>query len=463
MGSKKSIILIVVCCVFINILSAFMIVMCFLPIFELKGEKEIYLNINSSYTDAGVLAKFQGKNIADEVEIQNNVDVTKPGRYEIVYKLKKGLTNKSLTRKVIVQDLEKPTIELEGETDIYLAKCEEYQEAGYKAYDNVDGDLTAKVVVTNQDDKIIYEVSDTAQNKFTIERNIIHEDKVAPEITLNEGDTISIIQNSKFVDPGYKAIDNCDVDYTKDVVVTGSVDTSKLGSYKLTYTVKDESGNEAQKERVVKVIKKLKGVIYLTFDDGPGGYTDDILAILAQNNIKATFFVTNQFPKYQGMIKKEDEAGHTVAVHTYSHSWNVYNSVDAYLNDFNKINNIIYEQTGHYAKYFRFPGGSSNTVSKKHSVGIMTKLASLMTEKGYTYFDWNVDSGDTHKNNTPTYIINNIKKYVNGNGNYIILMHDIKKNTLSALPSVINYLKGRGYTFRAIDENTPVKHFKIAN
>ena len=312
MGSKKSIILIVVCCVFINILSAFMIVMCFLPTFELKGEKEIYLNINSSYNDAGVLAKFQGKDIANEVEVQNNVDVTKPGQYEIVYKLKKGLTNKSLTRKVIVKDLEDPTIELVGDTDIYLAKCEEYQEIGYKAYDNVDGDLTNKVVVTNQDDKIIYEVNDTAQNKFTIERNIIHEDKVAPEITLNEGSTISIIQNSKFVDPGYKAIDNCDVDYTKDVVVTGSVDTSQLGSYKLTYTVKDESGNEAQEERIVKVIKKLNGVIYLTFDDGPGGYTDAILAILAQNNIKATFFVTNQFSKYQGLIKKEYEAGHTV-------------------------------------------------------------------------------------------------------------------------------------------------------
>lgn len=463
MSSRKEIIICVIVCILINVFNAIIIATYFIPTLKIKGNNEVYVNLNSDYNDEGVIATYHGKNVSNEVITQGKVDVTKIGTYELTYTLKKGLGEKQVKRKIIVQDIGAPIIELKGEKTIHKAACEKYKEEGYTALDKEEGDLTEKVVVKEENDKIIYTVQDKSGNKAEVERKIVNEDKTAPTITLTGGNSYSVTQDSKYTDPGYKAIDNCDVDYTKDVKVSGSVDTTKLGNYKITYTVKDKAGNEAKVVRTVKVIKKLDGIIYLTFDDGPGGYTDDILAILAKNNIKATFFVTNQFPKYQSMIKKEYEAGHTVAVHTYSHSWSIYNSVDAYLEDFNKINNIIYEQTGQYAKYFRFPGGSSNTVSKKHSTGIMTKLANVMTENGYIYFDWNVDSGDTHKNNTPTYIINNIKKYVNGNGSYIILMHDIKKNTLAALPSVISYLKGRGYKFKAIDENTPIKHFKIAN
>lgn len=463
MSSKKSIILIVSCFVLINIVNAILLATYFVPSIKIKGDDLVYVNLNSTYVDEGVTATYQFKDVNSEVQKEGTVDVTKEGTYEITYKIKKGISEKKVTRKVVVRDVGAPTIDLVGDTTVHKPACEKYKEAGYKATDKEEGDLTDKVQVEEDNDKIIYTVSDSAGNEARVERNFVDEDKDAPVLTLMGEANYSIVQNGKFSEPGYKAIDNCDVDLTKDVKVTGSVDTSKLGTYTIKYTVKDKAGNETQKVRTVKVIEKLNGVIYLTFDDGPGAYTDEILSILKQNDINATFFVTNQFPKYQSMIKKEYEEGHTVAIHTYSHSWNIYNSVDAYLNDFDKINQIVYEQTGSYAKYFRFPGGSSNTVSKKHSVGIMTKLASVMTEKGYTYYDWNVDCGDTHKNNTPTYIVNNIKKYVTGNGNYIILMHDIKKNTLSALPSVISYLKGRGYTFKAIDENTPVKHFRIAN
>ena len=127
------------------------------------------------------------------------------------------------------------------------------------------------------------------------------------------------------------------------------------------------------------------------------------------------------------------------------------------------MNEIVKEQTGSYAKYFRFPGGSSNTVSRKHQLGIMTSLANLMQSKGYIYYDWDVDCGDTHSNNTVDYIINSVKTYTRKGRNNIILMHDIKKNTMEALPSIISYLKNQGFEFAAIDENTPVKHFRIAN
>ena len=93
----------------------------------------------------------------------------------------------------------------------------------------------------------------------------------------------------------------------------------------------------------------------------------------------------------------------------------------------------------------------------------MTTLSSLMKEKGYTYFDWTFDSCDTCKNNSEEDILKMVKKYLTGNGNYIILMHDIKKNTKLVLPKVIEYAKNKGYIFKQIDETTPVKQFTPLN
>ena len=205
-------------------------------------------------------------------------------------------------------------------------------------------------------------------------------------------------------------------------------------------------------------------VIYLTFDDGPGKYTEQILEVLSKYDVKATFFVTNQFPNYQHLISEEYKQGHTIGIHTYSHKWSIYSDVETYLDDFNKINEIIRNQTGVESKIFRFPGGSSNTISKNYNKGIMTSLSQLMTEKGYIYFDWNIDSGDTaKKRNSKEDIIKNIKKNLNGDGAYIILTHDIRKNTLEALPEIIETAKTFGYEFAAISESTRAPHFEVSN
>ncbi len=460
---KRNIIILIVVLALINI--NYLLVFCFLsPSLKLNGEKELTINVNSEYTDAGVQAKYLGKDVSNDVVLTGEVNSSLEGEYILTYKLNKGIMKKEIKRKVIVKDMEAPTIELIGEQEISVCPNKEYIEEGYTATDNIAGDITDKVEIIKTTDKIIYKVKDASGNETTKERNITYVDNEAPIITLKGGNSYTIYLNEQYNEPGYTAMDNCDEDLTNQVIINGNVDNTKVGKYNLNYEVSDSKGNKASMTREVYVKEKLKGgIVYLTFDDGPGQYTADILNILAQNDIKATFFVTNQFPKYQDMIKKEYEAGHTVAVHTYTHNWNIYDSVDNYLNDFNKMNEIVYQQTGTYSKYFRFPGGSSNTVSRKHKVGVMTDLANVMTSKGYTYFDWNVDCGDTHKDNTVNYIINNIKKYVTGEGSYIILMHDIKKNTLLALPSIISYLKNNNYTFRAIDDFTPVKHFKIAN
>ena len=107
-------------------------------------------------------------------------------------------------------------------------------------------------------------------------------------------------------------------------------------------------------------------VMYLTFDDGPSQNTEKILDILDKYQIKATFFVTAEHPSYLDMIQEAHARGHMIGVHTYSHNYEeIYQSSDAYFNDLEKMNDIIESQIGHRVKIMRFPGGSSNTISKK--------------------------------------------------------------------------------------------------
>ena len=175
-------------------------------------------------------------------------------------------------------------------------------------------------------------------------------------------------------------------------------------------------------------------LIAITFDDGPSKYTSELLKTLDKYGVKATFFVTNQFSYYKSLIKTEYERGHTIAVHTYSHNYKkIYQSVDNYMNDFNNINQIIFEQTGSYSKIFRFPGGSSNTISRS-TKGIMTELANKFNEMGYKYFDWNVDSMDTTEKD-PKKIAQNVINEIDKEPYSVVLMHDIKTYTSSFFKS----------------------------
>ena len=134
-------------------------------------------------------------------------------------------------------------------------------------------------------------------------------------------------------------------------------------------------------------------VIYLTFDDGPSKYTDDILNILDKYNVKATFFLvcSNNLEEY---TKKYIQKGHTIGLHSCSHNYKqIYSSKDAYFEDLNKLKNRISISSGYDSIFLRFPGGSSNTVSKFNK-GIMSSLTREVEQNGYRYYDWNIDSND---------------------------------------------------------------------
>ena len=430
---------------------------------DLEGSSTIDLNLGEEYVEKGThayLIQFGNKKEIP-IEIENLIDNSKVGQYYVKYTAKHNNIIKNTSRIVNVIDKEGPVITLNKE--IIACKNNNIIDIDATVIDNYDGDITDNLKYQIKDDKIILLATDSSNNETVIQKDLTYHDSDKPVITLKGNSVIYLSLNSTYEEEGASAYDNCEGDLTDKIEVTSDVNTSIIGEYTVTYKVKDILDNEVIMTRKVIVTnneytgKVTNGVIYLTFDDGPGAYTENILSILDKNNIKATFFVTNQMgSKYQYLIKKEYEAGHTVGIHTYSHKWSIYDSVQTYLDDFEKIQNVVIEQTGTSPKYFRFPGGTSNHVATVS----MKNLAELMTERGYIYFDWHIDSGDTHKNNTVSYIVNLVKKNLKGNGEYIILMHDIKKNTMNTLEDIINYAKSRGYTFKKIDDNTTLKQFK---
>ena len=188
--------------------------------------------------------------------------------------------------------------------------------------------------------------------------------------------------------------------------------------------------------------------IYLTFDDGPGLSTQHLLAILAQYDVKATFFVTNFRPECRFLITREFKEGHTVAVHSYTHDYKkIYSSTEAFWSDYDAMDEIIYECTGAHATVMRFPGGSSNTISKSYSAGIMTTLTQQMLAKGISYLDWNVDSKDAGGANTSEQVVSNLQRGVSNTQVSVILCHDIKPYTVQAMETFIPWALEEGYTF----------------
>lgn len=368
------------------------------PIFSLIGDEKIEVAVKTNFSDPGFNATLHGKDIKEKVLVNSEVDINKIGEYNITYKLEYLLGEKILSRKVLVTDKEKPEIILNGDIDYIMYSNVEYNEPGYSAKDNYDGDITNKVTVAKE------EISDK--------------------------------------------------------------------KYKIIYTVNDSSGNQTICERMVTLIEPPKvnpsknGVIYLTFDDGPSANTTPkILDILKKQNVKATFFILNYSSANEHLIKRIVDEGHSIGIHGYSHNYKeIYTSEQTYIENLNKLQEKIKKTTGVTTNITRFPGGSSNTVSKFNK-GIMTRLTKLVEAKGYKYYDWNIESGDSGGAKTKEDVYNNVIKYLSKKRANVVLMHDFSSNnkTINALNDIINYGKNNGYTFEAINDETPTIHHRVNN
>ncbi|WP_251318774.1 polysaccharide deacetylase family protein [Flintibacter muris] len=192
-------------------------------------------------------------------------------------------------------------------------------------------------------------------------------------------------------------------------------------------------------------------VCYLTFDDGPSARTPEVLAILEQYGVKATFFVVGKDTEQSRQwMKQIVDAGHTIGVHSYTHSYRkIYGSVEAYLDDFAQEYHIIEEATGVAPQIFRFPGGSINAYNGQ----IYQEIVAEMTRRGFVYFDWNRANGDAvSKPPSAATLTSNALDRLGVSSRVILLMHDSKSHasTVASLPAVIEGYQNASYTLEAL-------------
>ena len=439
--------------------------MVFLPRIVLEGDRVVEVEYLGKYKEPGYLSSYQGENITSKVKVSGDVNTNKIGEYPIVYQVKCDGKVSTKTRIVKVVDRKKPKISFVNDSKkLYICPNTKYLFDDYYASDNYDGDLTNVVKVKEEDSRMRYEVSDSSGNKTIKYRDVLYKDVEGPTLTLDGPLNVMLVQGDSFSDSTYQVNDNCSGDDVK-VSISGDVDTSKVGEYERIYKAKDKYGNVTKVVQKVVVMEPSKqGVIYLTFDDGPrAGTTDIILNVLKEKGVKATFFVTNSGP--DDLIKRAYDEGHSIGLHTASHDYSVvYQSVDSYFNDLKQVSDRVEKITGEKSWLIRFPGGSSNTISKKYSPGIMSTLTKEVLNRGYRYYDWNIDSRDAEGGK---YSADEIASFVTSHLSHdrvnMVLMHDIKVNTKDAIGKIIDYGISNGYRFEAITPYTDMVIQRVNN
>ena len=487
---KKYVIEIVILSVAILLAGASLLLAIPDPVIVMNGEKSVTVDVNTEYRDAGAEVRFMFFDISGVLQSQNGVNTARPGRYEVVYTAEYMLGTAREVRYVEVVDRVRPVVTLLGDTEMRVEDISQFVDPGATAADNCDGDVTARIARSHTETVFTegerrgeteyvftYSVLDSSGNAAFATRKVVTKDETPPVITLNGEEFVYVVRGQPYEEQGATAEDN--VSGTVEVAVSGEVDTDVSGSYAVKYTAEDAAGNTASVTRTVKVrepvsaakqgetLKAGGSYVALTFDDGPSANTAAVLDMLKKYNVKGTFFILNYDEDQIPVLKRIVNEGHTLAIHSYSHTYSsIYTSTDAYMQGVYKLQDKIFQDTGYTATILRFPGGSSNTVSKNYCTGVMTALAKRVEAEGYAYFDWNVDSGDADgycvaKDTIVKNVANGLKQ---GRVN-VVLMHDAspKTTTPEALDEIISAAQAKGYTFIPLSGSVPAVHHSINN
>ncbi len=200
--------------------------------------------------------------------------------------------------------------------------------------------------------------------------------------------------------------------------------------------------------------------VYLTFDDGPSKQTERVLNILKKKKVKATFFTIGREDEFsQNIYRRIVKEGHTLGMHSYSHIFKeVYGSLEGFKKDFYRISDHLEKITGVRPVFYRFPGGSSNSVNQLP----IEQYTDFLKEQGVQYADWNVIAANGITDNvTKKDMVRSVMEGVAKYDTSIVLLYDSadKKMTADSLSAMIDSLQAAGYELLPMDDSTvPIHH-----
>lgn len=438
---------------------------------RLNGEANVQMEYGESFVEPGAELILQGTHMlkrgisldSSRVSRSGELDEKTIGRYDLTYSGSIFGMSAQCHRTVTIVDTVSPVITLTKDVS-------KRWQIGYTVIDNYDGDISDWVKAEENLGRMSFSVTDSSGNPAYIEKSIPFYDREPPQIQLTGGEEYVIPAGFRYVEPGYTALDNADGILTDQVQVAGEVNWFVPGIYPVTYTVMDSMENEGMSVRSVQVVAKERPIVqmpedktvYLTFDDGPGPYTTKLLDVLDRYQVKATFFVKDS--ENVALIKEIADRGHSIGIHSVTHNYEqVYASPEAYFEDLRGMQDIIYQQTGVVTTLMRFPGGSSNTVSKGTYPGLMSLLSEAVQDAGYQYFDWNVDSNDAGGARNTQTVADNVIRGISENPVSVVLQHDIHDYSVDAVEQILQWGMENGYSFKALSPDSPGYHHPIAN
>lgn len=185
------------------------------------------------------------------------------------------------------------------------------------------------------------------------------------------------------------------------------------------------------------------GVAYLTFDDGPvSGITPQILDILKEKNVKATFFVIGSYAKRNPeIVKRAYDEGHTIGLHSYTHQKSMFNSLAAFKEEVDKNFDVVYDITGEAPRFFRVPYGTK----------LKQAYSDYLSEKGLSVIGWNCESYDSRTFTTkPEQLVQAVKDTMGKKKDVTVIMHDTygKQKTVDALADIIEHFNSINYELK---------------
>lgn len=200
---------------------------------------------------------------------------------------------------------------------------------------------------------------------------------------------------------------------------------------------KNKGDSDERNSEEVSAFAAYEKSVALTFDDGPGYKTTmALLDGLKERDVRATFFVVgNNIEKRNEVITRMYEEGHTIGNHTFSHVQLDEVNISCAVKEIMDTNQIIYDLTGEYPKFFRPPYGKWTE--------------SLEKEIDMTPVLWTLDTNDWSCKSVSSIVEYVLKNVEDGD---VILMHDIYDTSVVAALEIVDRLKQRGYTFVTVDE-----------
>lgn len=403
----------------------------FSPLLKMNGSKHMEVGVNETFKDPGVTAKYRFSDYSDQVQVKSNLNKKKTGSYTITYTLVKY--DKKVERKVVVVDRKPPKIILKGQNPVRVFENSKFQDPGYEAIDNYDGDISKQVKVDNKINMkqtgqytITYHVKDASGNETSIERHVqVCDDPSSIKVYYDHDDYDNTAEEWWF---------------------------RKSKNHQRTTGAKDET---LLKKYDAYFQGPAEKVLYLTFDEGGNDitYIKEIAKVLKANHVQATYFLTRNYIKDNAVFINElVRDGNVIGNHTWHHydMPNLANAlnIDQFVKEITETEKTYMEVTGQpMKKVFRFPKGASSERAMK----IVKDLGYSTYFWSHAYYDYASDVSGEEALKTL------IDHYHEG---AIYLLHPSNKGNYEAMDTFIKYMKKLGYAFKTVDTIEEAKQQK---